>query len=188
MLLLPSAADGQGTAVTHALTSGTCPLNPGAVPPQPPPPQSSTCATPKSLYSGRWRLAPGRAGPCPVSFCALLCRNPSPVWKEGGRGAFFCPSRFLLSRPLTHGSSRAVRNRTHQYPKRFFMHLLAYSKRLPAASSPRASGRSEPCCWCSNTFLPLGLLRVCVLNVITQTLLLILSMKRPLPVLLVRSV
>lgn len=25
MLLLPSAAEGQGTAVTHALTSGTCP-------------------------------------------------------------------------------------------------------------------------------------------------------------------
>lgn len=25
MLLLPSAAEGQGTAITHALTSGTCP-------------------------------------------------------------------------------------------------------------------------------------------------------------------
>lgn len=130
----------------------------------------STSTTPKSLYPCPWRLAPDV---CVCDECLFaLCYTvilPQTGRKMGGG---------LLSAP-------AVVQKPSSTLKMFFKHLFAYSKRLPAASSPRAWGRTELYRWCSNTFLPHS--APGFLNAVSQTLPLILSKKRPLPMLLVRS-
>ena len=82
MLLLPSAADGQGTAISRALTSGTCPLSRGSA-------ARGPCPAPGP------RRAPG---------CVLLAAGlPLTGGREGARGVCPLPRGFVLrSRPLTH--------------------------------------------------------------------------------------